>query len=131
MIQTKVYNDEPTLQDHVNHASHVIDVASIVTSCQPPYVLGIHGDWGAGKTSFLKKLHLCLSGKNSGYENAIELSSLMWGEDYKSPSGIETIWFDAWHHQFETNPVVALLNEIRTHFTLSQKFVASFIALQK
>lgn len=118
-----ISNDEWTLADHLNHAGHVREVARMVEACQPPYVLGIHGDWGTGKTSFLHKLHLCLAGKNSGYPKAEEIAGKLWGTDYKPRPHIETIWFDAWRYQFESNPVVALLNEIRAHFTWCKKLV--------
>ena len=127
MITIKIHNDEPTLEDLISHAPHVRNVAHIITSCQPPYVIGIHGDWGSGKTSFLRKLHLYLSCDKNTYDDAENTCTSLWGEKYKEQasliSGIETIWFDAWHHQHDENPIVALLNEIRAHFTLSQKFV--------
>jgi len=34
---------------------------------------------------------------------------------------LELIWFNPWQHQFETSPLVALLNEIRKHFTMPRK----------
>lgn len=125
MINPQIYNDEWTLDDQIGQAPHVADVGKIITSCTPPYVLGIHGDWGAGKTSFLRKLHLYLSGNSSGYDGAKAWCETHWGEDHARQANIEAIWFDAWHHQFEANPVTALLNEIRSHFTLSKRFVGN------
>ncbi|MEA1901289.1 MAG: P-loop NTPase fold protein [Thermodesulfobacteriota bacterium] len=98
------------------------NVGDMVCDCRPPYVIGIHGNWGAGKTSFLRKIHLYLSGDRNEHEDAEGLCKELWTDNYKRPDNIETIWFDAWRYQFETNPVVPLLNEIRAHFTLSQQF---------
>lgn len=114
---------EPTLEDYLEHAPHVEAVGKLVESCQPPYVLGIHGDWGSGKTSFLRKLHLYLAGTRSGYANASELGKRLWPRSYTATRTYETIWFEAWRYQFEPNPVVALLNEIPAHFTWSRRLV--------
>lgn len=125
MNQTrKLFNDDWTLQDHIGHSEHIQMLADIAESCEPPYVLGIHGDWGAGKTSFLRKLHLYLSAEGCGYAGAKASYQQLWEHDCRARPDIETIWFDAWHYQFENNPVVALLNEIRSHFTLSRKFLS-------
>ncbi len=72
MNPAKTFNDNWTLEDQLDHYSHVESIKELLLSCKPPYVLGIHGDWGVGKTSFLRKLHLFLSGTGCGYENAKE-----------------------------------------------------------
>ena len=56
------HSDEPSLEDFLNHAGHVESVATMIKTCTPPFVVGVHGDWGSGKTSFLKKLRLYLAG---------------------------------------------------------------------
>ena len=122
MADLTLLNDEWTLEDHIGHAEQVKAVAEVISNCKPPFVIGIHGDWGSGKTSFLRKLHLCLSGKNCGYDNAEKACKDLWGDGSPLFKDIETIWFDAWRYQFESNPIVALLNEIRAHFTLARKF---------
>lgn len=119
------HDDQPTLGDELGHAPHVRRLGEMIVGCTPPFVLGIHGDWGTGKTSFLKKLHLFLAGKESPYAKADEIGTALWRQTY-SGSGqgkVETIWFEAWRYQFDPNPVVALLNEIRAHFTWSRKLI--------
>ncbi len=122
MTGTKIFNDNWTLEDQINHYRHVKEMAELVLTCAPPYVLGIHGDWGVGKTSFLRKLHLYLSGEGCGYEDAKTLYKAHFKTECTKQENSEVIWFDAWHYQFEQNPAVALLNEIRSHFTLSKNF---------
>ncbi len=119
----RFHSDEPTLDDHLGHAPLVAAVAGMIDGCEAPYVLGIHGDWGSGKTSFLKKLHLLLAGKESGYPDAQIVREGLWPNTSRSTRPYETIWFEAWRYQFETNPVVALLQEIRSHFTWSRKLL--------
>ena len=46
-------NDEPTLADRLGRYAVVKRIGDAIATCDPPLVLGIHGDWGAGKTSFL------------------------------------------------------------------------------
>ncbi|QTA83067.1 KAP family P-loop domain-containing protein [Desulfonema limicola] len=122
MTEPKIHNDNWTLDDLIGHKDHVKSVANTIEQCDPPYVLGIHGDWGAGKTSFLRKLHLYFAGEGCGYDGAKDNYTNLFGNKCTGKPDIETIWFDAWHYQFETNPVVALLNEIRAHFALSKSF---------
>jgi len=82
VTESHYHSDEPTFEDEIGHAPHVKDVGKKILSCKPPYVLRIHGDWGAGKTSFLKKLCLLLSGDKSGCEHAKGLGRKLWGGDY-------------------------------------------------
>ena len=122
MTATSFHHDEPTLEDALAHAAHVQRVGQMVLSCKPPFVLGIHGDWGTGKTSFLKKLRLYLAGRESGYGKPDVQGKRMWPADYHGTGlGVETVWFEAWRYQFDPHPVVALLNEIRSHFTWTRK----------
>ena len=58
------HSDEPVLEDELGHAAHVQRLAEMIMSCTPPFVLGVHGDWGTGKTSFLRKSYT--SGKAGG-----------------------------------------------------------------
>jgi len=121
---SRFHDDQPTLDDELGHAPHVQHLGEMIVGCTPPLVLGIHGDWGTGKTSFLQKLHLFLAGKESGYARADDLGKALWPQGYYGSGRdkkVETIWFEAWRYQFDANPVVALLNEIRAHFTWSRK----------
>lgn len=95
-------NDEPTLDDHLGHQAQVEEVAAMVGRVRPPYVLGVHGDWGTGKTSFLHKLRRRL-------------------EQGTGPRKLHVLFFEAWRHQFEEQPVVALLHAIREHFSAERR----------
>lgn len=109
------HNDEPTHHDYdkLGHKQFAESLGKRLLNCSPPYVWGICGSWGSGKTSFLKKL-----------KNFLETTKLKPREgDSKQDAkkDLHLIWFNPWHHQFESNPLVALLQEIRHHFTIKRK----------
>ena len=55
-------SDHPTLDDLLDRPDMLHTVAYTVKSCSAPTVIGVYGDWGSGKTSFLRSLQLILSG---------------------------------------------------------------------
>ena len=82
----------------------------------------MHGDWGAGKTSFLCQLQHYLTGEcpRTGCTDAPKPSA--W-KRWRSKKNVTVVWFEAWQYQHEAMPVVALLNEIREAFSTSRKFL--------
>ncbi|MDD2776190.1 MAG: P-loop NTPase fold protein [Gallionella sp.] len=86
-------------------------------------MLGIHGDWGSGKTSFMRQLQRKLGGKMPNDASVVDFNangSPVKPEQYQPTQEekqrqkeIITIWFDAWRYQNEPVPVVALLHEMR------------------
>lgn len=127
-------NDEPVYEDALDHYRHACLVGHRILACNPPYVIGVSGAWGAGKTSFLRKLWAYLGGSvewpNGKVRSLDKTERLKWfGENQdkfetlKRKQQFELIWFNPWHHQFEASPLMALLHEIRQHFSLKRKFV--------
>jgi hypothetical protein len=132
------WNDEPSFYpDKLGHYNYAKQVGRRLLQCRPPYVMGVCGSWGAGKTSFLRKLVAYLGGPVE-YHRGCDLVSLprladsdrlKWFDEnrkefdkIRSGPPPEIIWFNPWHHQFEASPMVSLLNEIRHHFSLKDKF---------
>ncbi len=132
-----IKNDEPVYEDALGYYAKVKNVGHRILDCSPPYVIGVCGSWGAGKTSFLKMLWAYLGGdveQSDGKMRKIsEPEHWDWFKETHTdfdrfrgdPTGkkrdIELIWFNPWQHQFESSPLVALLNEIRQHFTVTRK----------
>lgn len=148
-------NDEPTIFDDLgdSHDIFVQELAELVKNCRPPYVIGVHGSWGSGKTSILEKLWMYLCGEphreNAGEDDAGKWCRKHFPDYYNREvlnknilpkyatypkalkkalsshtnkfQGLELVWFSPWRFQFEDNPTVALLQEIRSHFSLKQK----------
>lgn len=126
-------NDEWDYADALGHNSMVRRIGHRLLGCEPPYVFGISGSWGAGKTSFLHKLWAYLGGdvewedgKFSSLDKAGKRKE-WFAEDPKEFTDrsrgrkIEMVWFNPWQHQFESSPLVALLGEIRQQFSIKHK----------
>src|SRR5437879_4456801 len=110
-------NDEAVYTDSLDHYEYAKQVGEQVRLCKAPYVVGVGGSWGAGKTSFLRKVWLYLGGEPDDDEAKGRRED--WFGVLPSTDNLHLIWFNPWHHQFEASPVVALLHEIRRHFSVS------------
>lgn len=109
----QIHSDHPTLDDRLNRLESVKLKAAQIVNCKAPQVFGIHGDWGAGKTSYLKQLRYHLDQIDEGVE-ALPAQNALATDDYKDQ--VVTVWFDAWRYQHEAAPIIALLQEIRRQF---------------
>src|SRR6185436_401610 len=126
-------NDEWDYADALGHYVLVRRIGHRLLACDPPYVMGICGSWGAGKTSFLHKLWAYLGGEiewedgkvktldQVGERNTWFKESKKDFDDYTGGKKIEMVWFNPWQHQFESSPLVALLNEIRQSLTMKRR----------
>ena len=122
--QAMLFNDEPTLLDRLNRSELVKRVGNAIIGCRPPVVLGIHGDWGAGKTSFLHQLHFYLKGE-CPQRSAEEIDEATCPRTIHPDTDYLTIvWFEAWRYQNEPVPIAALLQEIRTQLPWYSKALA-------
>ncbi len=81
--------------DKLNFESVVKNIAILLSRVQKPYTVGIFGDWGAGKTSFMKMLQQLLE------------------QDDKK---FATCWFDAWKYETEDNLILPLLHQVSYTF---------------
>lgn len=106
---TGILNDKPTLADKLDRESLVLGSVKRIMACSPPFTFGIHGDWGAGKTSFLKQLRYALDGSREPDDETPSINL----RRKNAPKNVVTVWFEAWRYQNELVPVIALLHEIR------------------
>lgn len=121
------HNDEPVFDGSLlQRDAFVRTLAEQIAACTPPQVFGVHGEWGAGKTSVLRQLQQHLSdpglSKLADIKKA-QADALSSGRLKPSQyqSNTFTIWFEAWRYQHEALPLIALLQEMRRQFGLAMK----------
>jgi len=82
-------------------------LTNIVTTYADGFVLAINNEWGTGKTTFVK----------------------MWQQHLQN-NNFKAVYFNAWENDFDANPLVAIMAELRTLIGASNK-TAFKSALQK
>ncbi|MBS1717108.1 MAG: hypothetical protein JSS72_05190 [Armatimonadetes bacterium] len=105
----------PALVDQLHRANLVKDVGDLIHSCEPPQVFGVSGDWGSGKTSFLRQLQRYISGE-CGVCPEWKPTGLH--QRHPNHENVIPIWFEAWRYEHESLPVIALLHEIREQLSI-------------
>jgi hypothetical protein len=112
-------DDEPTLDDQLQRLDRVLQMRDMVAQCRTPQVFGVHGDWGAGKTSFLHQLQWELVGECPQQPEKVRATRA----DAQEPQeNVTVVWFEAWRHQNEPTPIVALLHEIRSQLPWTARY---------
>lgn len=109
----RLLNDQPTLHDRLDLPRLVAEIGRSIAEGEPPQVFGLHGDWGAGKTSLLHQVQLYLSGRCPQQSDEAVKAVLKTAARYHDQDRCRVVWFDAWRYQHEPVPVVALLHEMR------------------
>lgn len=82
--------------------AHIL--TDIVKTYSDGFVLAISNEWGTGKTTFMK----------------------MWQQQLKN-SDFQTIYFNAWESDFDNNPLVALMSELKTLTNANNKKIFNSI----
>jgi hypothetical protein len=103
------HNDAPNHLDAFGQGEFIRQIAEVIRTCDAPKGIAINGYWGSGKTSALLQLHK-------------ELTGFLPSEIKKPKQDITPVWFEAWRHQNEALPIVALLHEMRTKLGAWNKY---------
>lgn len=112
-------SDLPTLGDQLEWQDEVGRIGERIQTCSTPHVMGIHGDWGSGKTSFMRQVQRGL-GAEMPLDSSVDRDArpLPKTEKQALQKRVVTVWFDAWQYQNEPVPIVALLHEMRRQMAL-------------
>jgi formylglycine-generating enzyme required for sulfatase activity len=86
-------SDEPSTRDDLDRGTYVNALGRLILGCPTPIVVGIYGGWGVGKSSLMLQIQKAVEG-----------------------DGVKTVWFEPWLHQFDDNPVIALLQKMAVDF---------------
>ncbi len=105
-------NDEPDIDVNLlpERQRLLNKLVQDIRQCTPPMVFGVHGDWGAGKTSFLQAVMHALTGSCPSKPESPRSERRNHPEWKDAPLAV---WFESWRYQNEASPVVALLHELR------------------
>lgn len=121
------HNDEPVIDGSLlQREGFVRTLAEQIAACAPPQVFGVHGEWGAGKTSVLRQLQRHLSDPELSVPKDVKkaqeealANGLLKPSEYDNCTF--TVWFEAWRYQHEAIPLIALLQEMRRQFSFAMK----------
>ncbi|WP_195453812.1 KAP family P-loop NTPase fold protein [Alistipes communis] len=91
----EIPREDPFKNCKLNRQPNAIILTQIVQNYSESFVLSINGEWGTGKTTFMK----------------------MWAA-YLKQQEITSIYFNAWENDFISDPMVALLGELRQLATI-------------
>lgn len=130
-------NDEATLSiDDLGYQKQARTIRNLILNAETPFSIGISGRWGSGKTSMMRHLMASIGGKPLKYqlnfkddvtELEKEFSDIT--EEYcdnrEGLPEVQAIWFNPWENEDHKEPMVALLQEIHTHFSLYAKTLDS------
>jgi hypothetical protein len=87
-MHQQIVNDEPATTDELDRLKLARALVAVIEQCGTPLVVGLYGTWGTGKTSLMRIVEA----------------------ELRQTRGVKPVWFDAWQHQFDESPVVALLH---------------------
>ena len=86
----EIPREDPFKNCKLNRQPNAIILTQIVQNYSDSFVLSINGEWGTGKTTFMK----------------------MWAA-YLKQQEITSIYFNAWENDFISDPMIALLGELQ------------------
>jgi len=86
-----IEEDNPFLNCQLNRKQYAGVLSSIVQNYADGFVLALNSKWGTGKTTFVR----------------------MWEQELKN-NGYKTMYFNAWENDFEMEPMIAFLGEMKS-----------------
>ncbi len=107
----QMVGDQPTEKDELGFTPYVIAMAEFLTNkdTKPPLTISIEGEWGSGKSSFMKQLEAEVKSKSKELheENLRKIKQKdkffiffklkYWKLRFKQET--QTVWFNAWRHE--------------------------------
>lgn len=133
------------LNDDINRNRYLTKFLKLITNGGSNQIYSLNGNWGSGKTIFIKKLELLINyistykdGEKRDYiyseclkdlddEDIQNMSSILENSEIKecvnmvSQGLINSIYFNAWEHDDEEDPILSLIYEIINEFHLTDK----------
>jgi hypothetical protein len=103
-------SDDPADPDRLYRDGEAAALAEMITaqSARPPLAIGLFGDWGEGKTHFLRRI--------ANHVDALASIAGNDPEDRLTYSAVRQVWFNAWHYA-ETDLWASLVAELFSQMT--------------
>lgn len=93
---------DPFLNDLLEFKESVTRIGSLLPHVSTPFTIGIYGNWGSGKTSYMKML-----------------------STYANQNNMKTFWFNAWEYENETSLLLPLLSKLANEVNHENKLFKS------
>jgi len=87
----EILKDNPFKNCKLERERYAHVLTSIIGNFAEGFVMAINNEWGTGKTTFIK----------------------MWKQSLEN-DGFKTLYFNAWENDYEIEPMIALLGELKT-----------------
>jgi hypothetical protein len=104
-VRTASLSDRVATRDQLGFGPYVNAVAAFVTNpeTQAPLTLAVEGEWGSGKSSFMRQVEACIRGETGGTTPAKPgwLRRLLAAVNPGHDPGPLTVWFNPWRHDRE------------------------------
>lgn len=108
------------LDDSIGRTADVCEFANMLTGIEGALSLGIDGKWGTGKTFFVTQTRMVLDSLNpnvhsyslEGMDKIRDCFKKNSKQDLRSIPPMVTVYYDAWQHDDEEDPILSLLYEI-------------------
>lgn len=84
-------SSNPFVNCKLDRKKYAMALTDIVNTYADGFVLAVNNEWGAGKTTFVQ----------------------MWQRHLENEN-FQTIYFNAWENDFDSNPLVAIMSELET-----------------
>ncbi|MDJ0518515.1 MAG: GUN4 domain-containing protein [Trichodesmium sp. MO_231.B1] len=115
--QSITLGDQPTTKDELGFTPYVIAMAEFLThqETKPPLTISIEGEWGSGKSSFMRQLETEVKRKSKELDKEdlkkvwqkikddriifSDLSDIYELLRLKFKQETQTVWFNAWRHE--------------------------------
>ncbi|WP_278353191.1 P-loop NTPase fold protein, partial [Chryseobacterium gleum] len=88
--ELEIEQDHPFANCKLEKQQYAEVLTDIVELYSDGFVLAINNEWGTGKTTFVK----------------------MWQQHLKNKN-FRTVYFNAWENDFDSNPLVAIMSELK------------------
>lgn len=125
-------------ENYLSRSINVIDTIESIYNPESSSVVVLDGDWGSGKTFFLKMVERSIRLnaskerakleeviQNLLYEDTAERGKELYAKSNirKALTDIYPFYFDAWEHDDEQDPLVSLVYCLTEHFIYNQKTI--------